>query len=139
MDAFEKRLKQDAQDIDAGVPPQLRERIDATLRATKRIEAVPESRMSGVNIWWASSLTGLAAATIVIVLLNWDRPVTVETPEVPVAIQTVPEFNELQRFDPPRLIRTAEFTTPLEDELTKLQADIERARAIVRKDIEFTF
>jgi hypothetical protein len=37
------------------------------------------------------------------------------------------------------LIKTADFATPLEEELARLQADIERARANVRKDIEFTF
>ena len=139
MDEFEKRLKQDAQDIEAKVRPQLRERIHASLRATKRIKPVPEARSSGINIWWASSLTGLAATIIVIVLLNWNRTATVESPPEPLANHTVPEFDELHGFNPPKLIRTAELTMPLEQELAKLQADMERARAAVKKDIEFTF
>ncbi|NIV17853.1 MAG: hypothetical protein GWN47_05460, partial [Woeseiaceae bacterium] len=52
MDEFEKRLKGDADDIEATVSPDLRQRIDASLRGTKRIEPVPESRMTGINIWW---------------------------------------------------------------------------------------
>lgn len=139
MDDFEERLKRDAQHIDAGVSPELGERINASLHATERIKPVPESRTSGMRIWWTSSLTGLAAAIIVIVLINWNRPAEVEAPGEPVADQTVPEFEELQYLNPPRLIRTAEFTTPLEEELARLQADIEKARAAVRKDIEFTF
>lgn len=140
MDEFEKRLGQDAEDIRVSVSPQLKERIDASLRATQRIKPVPESHTAGTGIWWASSLTGLAAAVTVIVLINWNRPVTVEPPvEQPVANQTVPEFVELYHLNPPRLVRTAEFTTPLEEEMARLQADIERARATVRKDIEFTF
>ena len=140
MDEFENRLKQDADEIQAEVSPELRHRIDATLRATKRIQPVPESANPGINLWWASSLTGLAAAVIVIVLINWNRPTTEMAPADAVADRTVPAtFEELQSLNPPRLIKTAEFETPLEEELARLQADIERARATVSKDIEFTF
>lgn len=140
MDEFEKRLKRDAENIEAGMSPELRQRIDASLRGTERIEPVPESRAGSFKIWWTSSLTGLAAAIIVIVLVNWNRPVTEVLPAEPVAERTVPvAIEELYELNPPRLIKTADFTTPLEEELAKLQADIERARATVRKDIEFTF
>jgi hypothetical protein len=47
--------------------------------------------------------------------------------------------DELQGFSPPSLIKTADFATPLEEELARLQADIERARANVKEDIDFTF
>jgi hypothetical protein len=139
MDEFENRLKRDADEIRADISPELRERIDASLRGTKRIQPVPESGNPGINLWWASSLTGLAAAVMVIVLINWNRPTTELVPVEPVAQRTVPAFDELQSLNPPRLIKTADFATPLEEELARLQADIERARANVRKDIEFTF
>ncbi len=140
MDEFERRLKRDAEDIHIEITPEFRERIDASLRGTKRIKAVPDMRTSGINLWWASSLTGLAAAVIVVVLINWNRPVAEPVPVEPVAKRTVPAaIDELQGLSPPRLIKTAEFTTPLEEELARLQADIERARASVRKDIEFSF
>jgi hypothetical protein len=133
MDEFEQRLKRDAE-------PELKERIDASIRGTKRIKPVPDSGPSAINLWWASSLTGLAVAVIVIVLINWNRPVAEPVPVEAVAGRTVPAaIDELQGLTPPRLIKTAEFTTPLEEELAKLQADIERARATVRKDIEFSF
>jgi hypothetical protein len=140
MDEFENRLTRDADAIEAEVSPELRERIDASLRGTKRIEPVPESGAPGINLWWASSLTGLAAAVIVIVLINWNRSTMELAPVEPVADRTVPAtFDELQGLNPPRLIKTADFATPLEEELARLQADIERARANVKKDIEFTF
>ncbi len=140
MDEFENRLKRDADEIRAEVSPGFKQRIDASLQATKRIQPVPDSATPSINLWWASSLTGLAAAVIVIVLINWNRPTTELVPLEPLADRTVPAtFDELQGFNPPRLIKTAEFTTPLEEELARLQADIERARANVRKDIEFTF
>lgn len=141
MDEFEKRLKKDAEGIRAEVSPGLRQRIDTSLRGTRRIEAVPQSRNTGINLWWTSSLTGLAAAIIVIVLINWNRPAADSPPPVvPVAEHTVPVvIDDLRGLNPPRLLRTAEFTSPLEDELARLKADIEKARAAVREDIDFTF
>ena len=134
MDEFERRLKRDAEDIRAGISPELRSRIDASLHATEQIRPVPESRDSGMNLWWASSLTGLAAAIIVIVLINWNQPATGPLPDA-----TVPNYvNEFQSLYPPQ-IKTAEFTKPLEEELVRLQADIERARESVKEDIDFTF
>ena len=139
MDEFENRLKRDAEDIRAGISPELQSRIDASLRATEQIRPVPESRASGMNLWWTSSLTGLAAAIIVIVLINWNRPVTELVPEQTVAERTVPEWVEpFQGLYRPQ-IKTAEFTNPLEEELVRLQADIERARENVKEDIDFTF
>lgn len=140
MDEFENRLKRDADAVHAPVSPELRERIDASIRATNRIQPVADDRAPGHNLWWASSLTGLAAAVVVIVLINWNQPTTELAPLEPVANRTVPAaFEEIQGLNPPRLIKTAEFATPLEEEMARLQADIERAQATVRKDIEFTF
>ena len=140
MDEFEHRLKLDAQAIRAGISPELRSRIDASLRATEQIRPVPESPAPGMNLWWASSLTGLTAAVIVIVLINWNGPSTVPAPAEQVADRTVPvAVDELQGLYPPWLIKTADFAGPLEEELARLQADIERARENVKKDIDFTF
>jgi len=139
MDEFENRLKRDAEDIRAEVSPELRARIDASLRATEQIRPVPASRTSGMNLWWASSLTGLAAAIMIIVLINWNRPTTELVPVEPVAHETEPDYvNEIPSLYRPK-IKTAEFTNPLEEELVRLQADIERARQNVKEDIDFTF
>lgn len=139
MDEFENRLKRDAEEIEAVVSPELQARIDASLRATARIRPVPESRTSGVNLWWASSLTGLAAAIIVIVLINWNQPTSEPLPAEPVARETEPAYvHEIPALYAPR-IKTAEFTKPLEEELVKLEADMEKAREYVEKDIDFTF
>ena len=137
MDEFKNRLKRDAEEIRAGISPELRTRIDASLRATEQIRPVPESRASGMNLWWASSLTGLAATVIVIVLINWNRPTNELVPVE--AVASVPDnINQNQGLYRPQL-KTADFTRPLEEELIRLQADIERARASVKEDIDFTF
>jgi len=139
MDEFKNRLKRDAYDIQADPSPELRARIDASLRATEQIRPVPEFRDSGVNLWWASSITGLVTAAIVIVLINWNSPVAEVVPVEQVAGDTVPDYiDELQGLYSPQ-IKTADFTSPLEDELLRLRADIERARENVKEDIEFSF
>jgi hypothetical protein len=138
MDEFENRLKRDAGAIQAELSPELKSRIDASLRATEQIRPVPESRTTGMNIWWASSLTGLAAAISIIVLINWNQPAPV--PVEPVATHTVPDLpDESADLNPPLLFKTADFASPLEEEMIRLQADIEKARESVKKDIDFTF
>ena len=139
MDEFENRLKRDAEEIRAELSPELKSRIDASLRATEQIRPVPESRTTGMNIWWASSLTGLAAAISIIVLINWNQPAPV--PVEPVAnTHTVPVMpDESADLNPPLLFKTADFASPLEEEMIRLQADIEKARESVKNDIDFTF
>lgn len=137
MDEFEKRLKQDADDIRAEVSPGLRARIDASLHSVTPVRAVKARDNETVGLWWASSLAGLAAAIIVIVLINWTtpEPAVVE----PVAYDSVPEFNGDTTGLFPLTAETAVLTGPLEDELEKLKADIEKARKSVEDDVDFTF
>jgi hypothetical protein len=139
MDKFENRLKRDAEDIDTGDSAALRARIDASIRGTKQIRPVPESRDPGINLWWASSITGLATALIVIVIVNVNQPEVADTPVAPVAQDTVPEFIEelpIMKMPP---IKSADFTNPLEDELLRLQADLEKAEQTVRDELRRSF
>lgn len=139
MDEFEKRLKRDADAIRADVSPELRARIDASLTG---IEPVRETRRrsSPTGLWWASSLTGLATAVIVIVAVNWNRPGPDIQPAETLATESALPTEPRLPIGPEILdIRTADFTSPLEQELIKLQSDIEKARESVRKDLDFTF
>jgi hypothetical protein len=93
-------------------------------------------------LWWASSLTGLAAAAAVIALLNWNRPDPEPVLPEQTAFQVVPDAREyLQQIQGrlPLRAETADFKHGLEDELVKLQADFEKARENVNRDIDFTF
>lgn len=142
MDEFEKRLKRDAQGIDADLSPQLASRIEASLRSVERIESLREKGSATSNLWWASSLTGLAAAAAVIALLNWNRPNPEPVLPEQTAFAVVPDAREyLQQIQGrlPLRAETADFKHGLEDELVKLQADFEKARENVNRDIDFTF
>lgn len=142
MDDFEKRLKQDAARIEVAISPQLEERLDASLHSAGR-EAPGQTRRSSTSgLWWASSLTGLAATVLVIVLVNWNRTdMDIEAP-VLTAGDTVPDYREYMDQLQERLplnTQTADFGQGLEEELTRLQADIEKARENVSRELDFTF
>jgi hypothetical protein len=142
MDEFEKRLKRDAEGIDVDISPQLASRIEASLRSVERIESLREKGSATSNLWWASSLTGLAAAAAVIALLNWNRPDPEPVLPEQTAFQVVPDAREYLAQIQGRLplrAETADFKHGLEDELVKLQADFEKARENVNRDIDFTF
>lgn len=136
MDDFENRLKRDADDIPVSVSPALRARIDASLHAVKPIRPARARRSAPARLWWASSLTGLAAAVMIIAVVNWNRP-------APETAPTVANHPQPAVTEPPLPIaldiRTAEFASPLEEELERLQSDIEKARRSVRDDLDFTF
>lgn len=139
MDKLERRLKDDAERIRAEVTPEMQARIDAALRAAKPLRPVPPARQQVATLWWASSLTGLAAAVALIVLLNWNRPDAGPEPLAPVANRTVPDGVVEQPYRFPLNARTADLTEPLEEELEHLQEDLEKARRNMERDLDFTF
>jgi len=140
MDEFEKRLKRDAHSVHAEVSPELRSRIDASLRAVEPIRPAPVERRPTASLWWASSLTGLAAVLVLVIIANVNKPDVDPVEENVVAGHTEPPLPiDIPLISPDLDIRSADFTSPLEEELLKLQADIEKARENVREDVDFTF
>ena len=139
MDKFEKRLKQDAAAIEVEIGDEFRRRLDASLAAAEPVHTQPVAEAATHRLWWASSLTGLAAAIAVIAILNWNGSGTAPAPEQPLARATVPDLVEPLAVPPGLDVRTAEFTSPLESELEHLKSDIERVRQTVRDDLDFTF
>jgi hypothetical protein len=139
MDEFEKRLKQDAAAIDAEIGPVLQRRLDASLQGVEPLRPAAVRKQASTRLWWASSLTGLAAAVAVIAILNWNRPGPETLQSEPVASLTVPDLVEPLVVPPGLDVRTADFTRPLETELENLRSDMEKARETVRKDLDFTF
>ena len=90
MDEFEKRLKHDAQAVKAEVSPELRSRIDATLRGVDPIRPVSTDRPPAIRLWWASSLTGLAAVIALVLIGTFDKPDSANVQEVDVVARTEP-------------------------------------------------
>jgi anti-sigma-K factor RskA len=132
MDKLAKRLREDAERIDATISPELDARIDASLRAVTPARPADERRPArSWTFWLASSLTGAAAAIVLLVGLNMgDAPV--ETPPV-VANSTIPNIVEVPVFD--LHAETAVLTSPLSEELEALQSDLRKAEEKLREDI----
>jgi hypothetical protein len=134
MDKLANRLRQDAENIEANVSDDLDHRIRASLQgvtpATDQPAVKPPVRHPG--FWWASSLTGIAAAAAVIAIINsqqvssqQDAPVPQPTPANLMAVVPTIDLKT----------ETAVMTSPLQQELDALQSDIEKARERVREDI----
>ena len=127
MDKLAKQLRADAANINVEVSVELEDRIRASLHsvAPERMRE-REAPQRPRSTWWASSLTGIAAVTIVIVLLNLDQP---EPPVVDIATQAG------NIFQPQLIISPAVMTAPLRKELEDLEADLKKAEEVVRKEI----
>ena len=133
MDKLAKRLRDDADSIDATISEDLDERIRASLHGVtpeRTGERRPVARAPW--FWWASSLTGLAAAILLIVIVNLRGP-----QPVPVAEETAPPPLVLPKIE--WNAKAAVFTSPLEQEIEDLQSDLEKAEDAVKQDIDRLF
>ncbi len=128
MDKLAERLRDDAARIEVDVSDELDRRIEASLHAT-----TPESTATARPLakpplfWWASTITGVAAAIVVIAIVNWrveEPPNTV----APVDLMASTPRIELNA-------EAAMLTAPLQEELDKLQSDLKKAEKKVRQDI----
>lgn len=133
MDKLTKKLKADAAMIDVQVSDELDRRITASLQGiTPERPDLPAHKSRPAVFWWASSLTGVAAALVVIAIINsqsqpGDDPVpqVVETSPVPeVTTPTIDWKTE-----------SAMLTRPLQQELEDLQSDLKKAEEKVKRDI----
>ena len=133
MDKLAKQLREDAKRIDCEISEQLDDRIRASVEAIQPETAAPHRRKSRpFSLWWASSLTGVAAAIAVIVLINIQSPTPGQAVTEPAP----------QAFVVPTIEWHAEaavLTMPLEQEIENLQADLKKAEEAVRQDIDRLF
>ena len=128
MDKLARQLHEDAQRIDVSVSDELDRRIEASLRAVT--PEVEDSRPLPVArpplFWWASSITGIAAAIAVIAIANWQDSDGPATPPLNV-VAAVPAID--------LNAETAMLTAPLREELDRLQSDLKKAEEKVKRDI----
>lgn len=131
MDKLAKRLHDDALQIEARVSEQLDARINASLQSIEPEQPVARRRRPGSgSFWWASSLTGIAAAALVIAVVNLHRP-------QPTAPGPAPRPSVLPAIK--WHTEAAVLTAPLEQEYEDLRSDLERAEEAVKQDIERLF
>jgi hypothetical protein len=129
MDKLANRLRRDAENIEVTVSDELDHRITASLRGVTPQAGsvpVPKSRRPAM-FWWASSLTGIAAAATVIIIFNSQQPKTPATPTSANIVAAVPVIDWKTE--------TATLTGQLQQELDDLQSDIKKAERKVREDI----
>jgi len=133
MDKLALQLREDAEKIDAGISPELDARLTSSLQGVKP-ESVRRSQRESksFSFWWASSLTGVAAAVLIIVVAN------LRTPEpVPVAAGTTPTPLILPSIE--WNTKSAVLTSPLEQEIDDLQSDLKKAEEVFKQDIDRLF
>ncbi len=137
MDELERRLKSDADDIEATVTPALQARLDATLHALEPKSPPAAKPQSGIGWWWLSSLTGVAAALLLIVYLN--RGDVVAGDVTPVVAESTQDPTVVPLVEMPLDVRSAEFADefadPLAEELENLKSDFEKAREKLGYDL----
>ena len=128
MDKLTRQLREDAARIDVQISDELERRIDASLQATTP-ETVPRAPAARPPLfWWASAITGAAAALAVIAIVN------LQVPDEPAATPTpVAAAEQLPTID--LHAEAAMLTQPLEQELENLQSDLKKAEEKVRRDI----
>jgi hypothetical protein len=133
MDKLAKQLRDDAHRIECSVSEELDDRIRASLEGIQP-EPVqrPRRESKSFTFWWASSLTGVAAAIAMIAFINLQAPgsgpAQTESNPQPLIIPTVRWHTE-----------TAVLTSPLEQEFEDLQADLKKAEEAVKQDIDRLF
>jgi hypothetical protein len=146
MDELKKRLIEDADEIEAVVSPELHRRIDASLNAARETRSVAGGRTAkrSNSLWLISSLTGLTAAALVILVISWNQPPE-SVPQEQVADQQL-KVTDDSLLDGWNItgglslnIESADLTRSLEDELVNLQSDLEKARENVEQDVKFNF
>jgi len=92
----------------------------------------PQRESKSFSFWWASSLTGVAAAVLIIVVANMRAPEpvpqTASSTPIPLAMPSI-EWHA----------KSAVLTSPLEQEIDNLQSDLKKVEEVVKQDIDRLF
>lgn len=132
MDKLTQKLKVDAERIEVQISDDLDRRIEASLRAVTPDRPEPATSRRSASFWWASSLTGIAAALAIIAIANFQSTPEV-LPQTNPGTSPVPLMANVPVID--LKTRSAMLTSPLQQELEDLQSDIKKAEQKVREDI----
>jgi len=132
MDKLAEQLKDDAAQIEVRISSEFDRRMAASLAGiTPETPDTPRIGQRSAIFWWASSLTGAAAALVLIAVINSHSQVgdteIVPPATSPVAVATLPTIDWKAE--------SAMLTRPLRRELEDLQADLKKAEEKVKKEI----
>lgn len=127
MDKLAERLREDAARIEVDVSDELDRRIEASLHATTQPTTPARPQAKPPLFWWASTITGVAAAIAVIAIVNWRVE---QQPEAPAPIDLMASAPAIELN-----AEAAMLTAPLQEELDNLQSDLKKAEEKVRRDI----
>lgn len=140
-DRLASSLREDAARVRGDVSPALQRRIDGALARARQMPAAPRRRELLMRPWLAGSLSGIAVAAAVVLLVaqRGNEPQVPFVQPAEVAAESTPEF--ITHFHEQLTLRaeTADLTAPLEKELENLQSDIEKARENLERDLRLTF
>ena len=127
MDKLAQRLHDDAGKIEATISDELDRRITASLLASSPERPAPRVEPSRpLSMWWASSITGVAAVVAVIAVVNLQPgPDSMTEPANPSL--TLPFVD----WTP----KPAVLLSPLQQEYEDLQADLKKAEKALKDDI----
>lgn len=131
MDNFAKKLRDDAHKIECAISEELDDRIRASLQGSTP-EPLATSKPKSFSFWFASSLTGVAAAAAFIAIVNLQAPEPSVLSPMPTPTAFVLPVFELK-------VKTAVLTAPLEQEIEDLRSDIKKAEEAVKQDIDRLF
>ncbi len=129
MDKLANRLREDANKIEVAVSPELDDRIHASLQGVQQDGRKTSVAGRPASFWWASSLTGVAAAMAVVAIVNLNQP----EPEITVTEPPIQTF-AIPGFD--LTLKPAILTETLEQEFADIQSDLKKAERAVRDDID---
>ena len=135
MDNLDRTLREDAAKINVEVSAQLDDRIRASLENVSPMP--PEKtapRRRPVSLWWASSLTGVAAAIGIIALINVFGSAP-DSNSIDTSVAASSGANVAPVVLPELSAHTAMLAGPLEQELENLESDLMKARDVVRRDL----
>lgn len=133
MDKLDQQLAQDAAAIDAELPDAWRQRLDAQWREARPAAAADRSRPQWRAVRYAGLIAGLVG--LVVAITVFLRAPTVEE----LQLATVPPYTQEAVRPLPLEVEPVDLTQPLQQELLNLQADVEKARQSIERDLLRSF
>jgi hypothetical protein len=128
MDKLSQRLHDDAERIEVTVSAEFEQRMSASLHSIAQEPAAPSVRSKRpISMWWASSITGVAAAVAMIAIINTQEP----APQS----RTEPAYPPLELPNVDWNAKSAVLVGPLQQEYENLQADLRKAEKALKQDI----